>query len=339
MSNPGVFSTLALWTEKDEYFLCWRLEDCRGGGSGEPSTLPFHDQTTALYFLRSVISDSGQMHDMRLWLQDKNNSFAMYAIDDHALMERTTLMLASGQLAAAAMEEGAAGGEKEGTFRLTIDARLGITPVPVPIAVWLLARNRVAGPVRILAEKPQPRGIEDEEVTKFLAAWRKRNPVKPQGADTATVWPEETVFGTYPRYRKTAESPPMPDSGIVLWAKPLVVPGECPAWPLTGFFRLAIPRRHVVLKPLSGNATTAVVPITLIITSNDIAGPFFRHLQVPSHSSIKPLDDAPVVEGHFNINLLSFFVKWRAPRTYFVYAVCGNTMSPPSTSALLPKTL
>ena len=117
MYNPAVFSTLALRTGKDEYFLCWRLDDCRGAGSGEPSALPFHDQTTALYFLRSVISDSGQMHDLRLWLQEENDSFAMYAIDDHALMERTASMLASGQLAAATMEEGEAGGETEGTFR------------------------------------------------------------------------------------------------------------------------------------------------------------------------------------------------------------------------------
>lgn len=224
-------------------------------------------------------------------------------------------------------------------FRLDVASRLGIPLVPGPIAVWLIARDRVAGPAHILVEDPPPIGIEDPEVTKYLAAWRKRNPVKPQGADPATVWPEETVFGTYPRYRKTAESPPMPDSGIALWVKPLVVLGEGPAWALTGSFRLSIPRRHVVLKPLSGNATTAVVPITLVITSNEIAGPFVRHLRVPSHSSISPLDAAPVVEGHFNINLLSFSVRWRAPRTYFVYAVCGNTMSSPATSALMPKAL
>lgn len=219
-------------------------------------------------------------------------------------------------------------------FRLDVASRLGIPPVPGPIAVWLIARDRAAGPVHIVVENPPPPGIEDEEVAKFLTAWRKRNIVKPHGADPATVWPEETVFGSYPVYRKSAESPAMPNKGIELSAKRAVVLEKGAAWVLAGSFRLTIPRRHVVLEPLSGDPTTAVVPITLVITSNEIAGPIVRHLRVPSYSPVNPGDPTPIVEGQFKLNLFSFSGMWRTPRSYVVYAVCGDTISNPAVTAL-----
>ena len=219
-------------------------------------------------------------------------------------------------------------------FRIDVAARLGIPLVPGAIAVWVLSRDRAAGPERIMVAGPPARGTDDPEVARFLAAWKKRNVVKPRGADPATVWPEQTVFGKYPVYRQTPESPPMPGNGIALGTPGKVVTEKRGVWPLSGSFRLKIPARHVVREPLSGNPAAAVVPITLVITGNEIAGPIMRHLRVPSYSPIDTGDPAPVVEGRFNINMFSFSIVWRAPHTYFVYAVCGDVMSAPVATAL-----
>lgn len=148
-------------------------------------------------------------------------------------------------------------------FRVDVAERLGIPLVPGPIAVWMVARERAAGPERIVVESPPRQGIDDPEVAKFIATWQRRTQAKPRGADPQTVWPAETVFGKYPTYRKSPETPPMPDNGIVIRANQQI---------LSGSFRLKIPRRHVVTEPLSGDPTTALVPVTLVIIDNEIPG-------------------------------------------------------------------
>jgi hypothetical protein len=214
-------------------------------------------------------------------------------------------------------------------FRIDAGERLAIPPIPGPIALWLIARDIVAGPVRIRVEDRQPVDMEDAEVAKFLAGWRKRNIVKPRGADASTVWPRETVFGTYPIYRKTPESPPMPDRGIVLRVMPEVVHGKSAVRLILGSFRVTIPRRQVVFQPLSGDPTTAVVPITLVITGNDLPGAVVRHLRLPSYSAVNSVETNPIVEGQFKLNLFSFVSMRRAWQRYFVYAVCGDSISNP----------
>jgi len=203
-------------------------------------------------------------------------------------------------------------------FRIDVAARLGIPLVPGPIAVWMIARERAAGPERVLVESPRPQGIDDPEVAKFIAAWQRRTGAKPRGADPRMVWPAETVFGKYPTYRTGPESPSMPSSGIVIRANQQI---------LSASFRLKIPRRHIVTEPLSGDPTTALVPITLVIMDNEIPGPILRHLRVPSFSEIHPIDAAPIVEGRFNLNLLAFTVRWQPSHTCFIYAVSGDTLS------------
>ena len=203
-------------------------------------------------------------------------------------------------------------------FRIDVATRLGIPLVPGPIAVWMIARERAAGPERVLVESLRPQGIDDPEVAKFIAAWQRRTGAKPRGADPRMVWPAETVFGKYPTYRKGPESPPMPSSGIVIRANQQI---------LSGSFRLKIPRRHIVTEPLSGDPTTALVPITLVIMDNEIPGPILRHLRVPSFSEIHSIDAAPIVEGRFNLNLLAFTVRWQPSHTYFIYSVSGDTLS------------
>jgi len=111
-----VLSPLQIRKGSEEYLLCWRLDDCS-------SPLRFYDETEALYFLRSVITDSGLMHDVRTWLLSENHSSVMYAIADDDVMAHIARMLASGEIAAATLEigegegEGAGLGEEEGILR------------------------------------------------------------------------------------------------------------------------------------------------------------------------------------------------------------------------------
>jgi hypothetical protein len=228
------------------------------------------------------------------------------------------------------------------TFRIDVARRLGLQPEPGTFTVWLIVRSEASGPERVQVVKPAPTptsGYSDPEVAKFIAEWRKRNVPKPRGADPASVWPPEAVFGNYPSYRAGAESPPLPQRGISLWTKRVLLLESNARWVLAGSFRLAVPRRHVVLEPVSGYPATAVLPITIVLTASTAAGPFVQHLRVPSKTPINARDDAPVVEGHFTLNLMSLPGMLRAPDTYFVYAVCGETMSHPAVTALVSEAM
>jgi hypothetical protein len=98
-------STLTLRRGPDEYQLCRSVEDS-ADGSGMPAIVPLDDPTTALYFLREFITDSGKQHDLRLWLLAQNSSFDMYAIDDDGILDYAAKMIASGQLVVAGGGEG-----------------------------------------------------------------------------------------------------------------------------------------------------------------------------------------------------------------------------------------
>jgi hypothetical protein len=196
-------------------------------------------------------------------------------------------------------------------FRIDVAARLHIPIVPGPVAVWMIARERTAGPLRIQIESP-PGGVDDPEVARFIAAWQKRTAAKPRGADPRTVWPAETVFGKCPKYRKTPQSPPMPESGIAIRIHQEV---------LAGAFRLEVGRRHIVVESVSGDPTTAVVPISLVIMDDEVPGAIVRHLRVPGFSDTNP------GEGYFNLSLLSFPIRWQPSHRYFVYAVSGESLS------------
>lgn len=222
------------------------------------------------------------------------------------------------------------------SFRIDAAARLGIRIEPGTYAVWFVVRGDASRPARIQVTKPAPPTHDDPEVVKYIAAWRRRNVRKiARGADPATVWPAEAVFGSYPRYRAGAESPPVPEQGISLRATRVVALEQGARWALAGSYRLAIPRRHVVQEPVSGDPATAVLPITVIVTASQAAGPFVRHLRVPSKSPIDAGDESPRVEGHFSLNLFSLPGMWRAPDTYFAYAVCGEAISEPAVTALV----
>ena len=106
-------------------------------------------------------------------------------------------------------------------------------------------------------------------------------------------------------------------------------------WVLSGAYRLSIDGNHVVHRPVSGESATAVVPITLAMTGLQVPGPIVIGLRLPSLSRIKPSEKTPIVEGHFSINLLTLPGVRRIPGTFYVYAVSGDTLSAPATTALV----
>lgn len=220
------------------------------------------------------------------------------------------------------------------SFRHDVSGRLGFSPQPGHLCVWLIVRGEASGPARVEVFDPASRPIDDPEVLRFLAGWRRKHPPRPRGADPTTVWPPEAVFGSYPSYRARSDGPPMPSMGIALQTASQVDCASPAAWVLSGAYRLTIPRRQLVLKPVSGYATTAVVPMTLVITAHHDTGPLVMHLKLPSETPVAATAERPVVEGRFALNLFSLRGMWREPGTYFIYAVCGDALSPPAVARL-----
>ncbi len=221
------------------------------------------------------------------------------------------------------------------SFRIDLSGRLGLPREPGRFAIWLIARDEVSGPIPLELAKPPQYGYEDPEVAKFIATWRASNIPQRRGADPATVWPRESVFGSYPSYRTSAESPPTPKLGISLWAKRVMVMEKGARWVLACSYRLAIPRSHVVLTPVSGDPATAVLPMAIVVTARQSTGFYVQRLRVPSKSPIGPVVERPLVEGHFTLNLFSLPGIWRTPNTYYLHVVCGDTLSGPAVSSLV----
>jgi hypothetical protein len=108
-------STLTLRNGQQEYQLCRDLTDCQSMGRGATATLSLLDPIAAVHFLREVITDSGQQHDLRLWLLDYISSFEMFAIDNDRLIEYAANLIASGQLVIAGQSAAEGAGEVEGS--------------------------------------------------------------------------------------------------------------------------------------------------------------------------------------------------------------------------------
>jgi len=223
-------------------------------------------------------------------------------------------------------------------FRFDVADRLGSRPPTGTLCLWLIVRGEYSGPAKIKVFKPDLRPIEDPEVVKFLARWRIQNKQKPRSADPATVWPPEAVFGSHPSYRSRVIGPPVPAQGISIQAPNVVIDGGLTQWILSGSYRLRVARRHIVETPVCGYSTTAVVPITLVVTTNKAAGPVVLHLRLPSESPVAHSSLAPMVEGRFTLNLFTMPGMWREPGTYFIYAVCGDTLSAPAVTSLTTDT-
>lgn len=219
------------------------------------------------------------------------------------------------------------------TFRIDAAARLGLPARPGTYAVWLLLRDAKAGPARV-ALVPPPSAPHDPEVARFIGEWRRTH-ARPPGP----VSPPAVPGTLYPTYAAIGASPPLPrEPGIALSVPRAIVLDESDGCLLAGSFKLAVRPRHLVPKEPGKapgeRAGAAVVPITLILTADDFAGPLVVPLNVPA-TGPETSGEAVMVTGHFALDLFMFDSMWRTPRTFYVYALHGEVLSAPAPCTLL----
>lgn len=131
--------------------------------------MPLLDSSSALYFLKELITDSGQQHELRLWLLDHNTSFEMYCLDDDTILECAARMIASGQIVIAdSQTTGASGSEGEsqaegagfirkGGGKATLKSQVESTPLQDEMASSdERAANQAAADESQAADQSQP---------------------------------------------------------------------------------------------------------------------------------------------------------------------------------------
>lgn len=163
--------TLTLRKGPEEYQLCCDLADC----TGKPAALALLDSNSAFYFLKELITDSGQQHELRLWLLDHNTSFEMYCLDDDSILECAARMIASGQIVIAGSQatgasdtEGDSQGQTEGMIRKgggqsTLKSQVETTPLQDEMASSdQRAANQAAADESQAADQSQPAGADSQ---------------------------------------------------------------------------------------------------------------------------------------------------------------------------------
>jgi hypothetical protein len=185
--------------------------------------------------------------------------------------------------------------------------------------------------------------VQDPEVAAHLNARLKPGYPLP-------IWPKPGTAAGH-AFEKLIASPALPEAtGIVLAAERASVSAKNGKCVVRGAFRLpALPGEMVRARPAPGTedaeAVTghpwsdvgdakakAVLPITLLLTGDDNAGPWIFRLQVPVYGTA----GAAGYEGYFNVNLLAL-EGFGAPQTYVVRALHGAAESEPVKISLVTK--
>jgi hypothetical protein len=202
---------------------------------------------------------------------------------------------------------------------------------PAAYALCVLVRGRRSNVVRI--ELYGASGVSDDpEVRRFLEEHRRRKgPPDP--------WPPGAAVVDEAR---AAELPPVPaGTGIALSVPRVHVLEARARCLLSGSFRVPVLPRHVV--PAAPGAGTerihAVVPVTLVLTSEDYAGPYVAELRIACHEPLQPAEPHPVAVGRFAVDLMSLPGMPREPRTRHVYAFAGAAASEAATVSFVPEEL
>lgn len=173
---------------------------------------------------------------------------------------------------------------------------------------------------------------QDDEVARFIAAQARQAPapevLPPLGE------------GPLPSYTEGPQSLPIPaERGVALKVARVTVDEPGAVCRVDGSFRLA-PHDHervkqVIDSPINpGQATTAVVGITLLVVPASGVGTKILRLFVPSTDIIDP--DDPEVTGVFAIDLLAHRALSTA-QTYFIYAFSSEHMEGPFPAALVSR--
>lgn len=264
--------------------------------------------------------------------------------------------------APAASDDDPGEGVTIGNFETDLRKRLGVPWRPGTWVVTLLVRERASNRVTIKLEGAGGGAFKDPAAAAVLAA--QRRPRYPQPISPAPA-PGEPL----PSFRARPDSPPVPEQpGLALLVERLVRDGDDAQVILRGSFRLPALERELVkpadpadaaaLEPLDpaaraqalregaawqdpGDAeATAVLPITIVATGVDRAGPLVVRLQAPSYDQVDPTADVALVTGHFALDLLmQRGGELLRDQTSFIYALCGEALAGPATVAVVDPRL
>jgi hypothetical protein len=187
--------------------------------------------------------------------------------------------------------------------------------------------------------------VKDEAVAAFLES--RRTPSYPE-----PVWPPRAAKRGAPIEGHAAPDIP-PHPGIRLAAERVVLASTGAQCIVRGSCKLEVLKREIVKKvPPEGEGAainaganvgdadaTAVVPITLVLVAESERDPRLVRLRVPMYTPINPGESRPIVEGVFNVDLLSipelFPTPFTGTTTYFAWALCGELISEPVCLALV----
>lgn len=249
-----------------------------------------------------------------------------------------------------------------GNFETDLRKRLGLPWAAGTWVITFLVRERASNRVTVKLEAAGSGGFKDPAVAAVLAA--RRRPRYPQ-----PISPRPAPGKPLPTYRARPDSPPVPEQpGIALSVERLVKDGDDAQVVVRGSFRLPVLEREVVkpadpadaaaLEKLAAEAraqalrdgvawqepgdaeATAVVPITIVATGVERAGPLVVHLQAPSYDPIDPTADVALVTGHFALDLLAQRGgELLRDQTSFIYALSGEALAGPATVAVVDPRL
>jgi hypothetical protein len=214
------------------------------------------------------------------------------------------------------------------TYRqFLVDVRERIPTLPQQrgtLLITVLLFDQASNPVRV---RVQPPDIEDPEVDRFLEAHRR-----PGLAPAIEPRPGQPI----PSYVASERTPPVPsEPGISLRADRVTLLSPVARCMLYGSFLLHAIRREI-LTPLPGRPT-AVVPVTLVLTSRSSVSPSVVRLGVPSYDPIDPRADRPLVRGTFELDLLELAGAPTIPESYALWALAGEVLSGPLRVALVTE--
>lgn len=210
----------------------------------------------------------------------------------------------------------------EGTFvrmfKLDAHARLPDLPWRAgTVLTTLLLRGDRTDRQRSVLAAPPPRGWVDPVVAEAAAA---APPV-----ERAPVKVSRLPGATFKREARSPQPPGAPGVALSLLKKTqakgaLVVRGTV-SLPLL---------EHQVVKdhPVGDPEARAVVPVGLLLTGEDLAGPFVVDLGVPVHELPEP--GAPA-RGYFSLDLLTTkAMSHRRAQKYWLWAFAGEALSGPT---------
>lgn len=221
----------------------------------------------------------------------------------------------------------------------SIDARSRLPDLswrPGTLALTLLLWDQRSNTVFTRLEH---RATRDPEVQKYLDALRR-----PRFPGPASPAEEGEVS-----YDQGAASPPLPAGvGLDLAVARVVVAGRGAKAVLRGSFRLPVNEADVVRpKPddpelaaawrdVEDPRATAMVPLTLVITGDDVAGPWVKPLRVPARVPLQKQKDQLLAAGYFSVDLLHGAGAPGLRQSYAIWAVHGEVVSGPVRMALIP---